>query len=145
MIKEIVFGDKIKGVDYLKRPGVYAIAFNEHGEVATIRTSKGYFLPGGGLEGDENHRECIVREFFEETGYLIQIGEYIGEARQYHYSETMNRHVNSVGYFYKVILKDRSINTIEDDHQLLWLEPQKCAELLFHRHQAWAVLKVTSA
>ena len=34
-------------------------------------------LPGGGLEIGEGTRECLVREFMEETGLTVTVGEHI--------------------------------------------------------------------
>ena len=34
-------------------------------------------LPGGGLEFGEGTRECLVREFWEETGLRVRTGEHI--------------------------------------------------------------------
>ena len=141
-MKEIVFGEKLEGVDYFKRPGVYGIALNEHGEVAIVKTPTGYFLPGGGIEGNESYPECLQREFLEETGYEIQIEKFIGEARQYYYSEELERHVYSIGYFYEVILKNKTMDSIEDDHELQWFEPEKCTKLLLLQNQSWAVLEL---
>lgn len=31
-----------------------------------------WFIPGGGLEGDESFEECCVRELTEETGYIVK-------------------------------------------------------------------------
>src|SRR6478735_5720833 len=39
----------------------------------------GYFtkLPGGGLEIGEGTRDCLAREFMEETGLKVTVGEHI--------------------------------------------------------------------
>lgn len=29
-----------------------------------------YKFPGGGVEGNESHSECLIREVAEETGYI---------------------------------------------------------------------------
>ncbi len=47
-----------------------------------------YMIPGGGLEADENEKDCCIREIKEETGYIIepedsflQIDEYYEDFR----------------------------------------------------------------
>ncbi len=137
---ENIFGEKLDNVEYADRIGIYGIAFNKEGKIATIKTARGYFLPGGGIEDNENHSQCLEREFIEETGYKIEVGRYIGKSSLYHISRT-NQYLNGIGHFYFVSLKDKKCNKIEVDHELLWLESAYCIENLFLEHQAWAVSK----
>ncbi|GEM_PF-5277351 len=74
-INEITFGEKLKNTTYFERKAVYGIVFDE-GKIAAVKTPKGYFLPGGGIERNENHTQCLEREFMEETGYEIEVGRY---------------------------------------------------------------------
>ncbi len=40
-------------------------------KILLIHTNKGdYKFPGGGVEGQESHSECLIREVAEETGYI---------------------------------------------------------------------------
>ncbi|MBZ9689322.1 NUDIX domain-containing protein [Clostridium estertheticum] len=133
-----VFGEKLNGVNYIDRGGVYGIVINEEGKIATIKTPTGYFLPGGGIEKGETHKECLEREFIEETGYEVVIGRYIGKASLYHISK-INQYLHGIGYFYVVNLKCKTSYKIEDDHELLWIEAGECVKGLFLKHQAWAV------
>ena len=55
-----VFGTK-ENVPYADRPGAYLIPIR-NGHVGVVQTPKGYFLLGGGLEGNESHVSCIQRE-----------------------------------------------------------------------------------
>ena len=84
---EKIFGEKIEGIEYKDRAGAYGVAFNEDGYIAVIRTPRGYFLPGGGIEAGENQEECIIREFKEETGYDIEVKQFIGKASTYWFAE----------------------------------------------------------
>ncbi|MBZ9621439.1 NUDIX domain-containing protein [Clostridium sp. FP2] len=137
-VDEKVFGEKLNGVNYIDRTGVYGIVINYDGKIATIKTLSGYFLPGGGIESGETNEECLEREFIEETGYRIKIGRYIGKASLYHTSKT-NKYLHGIGYFYFVNLESKTSNKIEEDHQLLWIEPEECIKGLFLEHQAWSV------
>ena len=136
-----VFGDKLRGVHYTERIAVYGIVISNDGKVATIKTPTGYFLPGGGIENEETHEECLKREFIEETGYEIEIGRYIGEASLYHITKTC-QYKKGIGYFYNVKLKSETENKIEKDRELLWIEPNECVKCLFLEHQAWAISEV---
>jgi 8-oxo-dGTP diphosphatase len=53
----IIFGEKEEGREYIIRPAVYCVMFNcQYNKVAIIQTGDGkYFLPGGGIEGNESH------------------------------------------------------------------------------------------
>lgn len=135
---EKTFGERLEGIEYIERIGVYGIVINNEGKVATIKTPTGYFLPGGGIENGETHKECIDREFIEETGYEVDVKRYIGRSSLYHISKT-NQYLYGIGYFYIVDLKCKTNYKIEDDHDLLWIEPGKCIIRLFLEHQAWAV------
>lgn len=77
-----IFGEKQAGASYRTRPGAYLIAVSG-AQIASIRTPKGFFLPGGGVEPGETHEACILRECLEETGFLVQVGELLGSAESY--------------------------------------------------------------
>ncbi|WP_186430416.1 NUDIX domain-containing protein [Clostridium sp. BSD9I1] len=135
---EKIFGKKLDGVGYIDRIAVYGIVTDGEGKVAVIKTPAGYFLPGGGMENEETHKECIEREFIEETGYKIEIQKFIGRASLYHISKT-KQYLRGIGYFYIVSLENYYAAPIEKDHKLIWLEPNECIKSLFLEHQAWAV------
>lgn len=134
-----IFGEKLSRVNYGERVAVYGIAIN-NGKVATVKTKAGYFLPGGGIEKDESHTECLKREFIEETGYEIEIGRYIGNASIYHETKT-GEYKKGIGHFYIVNLTYDTKNKIEEDHDLIWLDINECSKKFFFEHQAWAVLE----
>lgn len=60
MMKHKVFGVK-ENVKYLDRKGAYLIPF-QNNQVGVVKTPKGYFLLGGGLEKGEYDTDCIKRE-----------------------------------------------------------------------------------
>ena len=43
-----------------------------------------YMIPGGGLEEDEDERECCAREVAEETGFLIEPSECVLEMDEFY-------------------------------------------------------------
>jgi 8-oxo-dGTP diphosphatase len=135
-----IFGEKVAGVEYQKRKGVYAVIFHTtKSEVAVVQTRRGhYFLPGGGIEGNETNEECLKRELLEETGYEIKIGSLIGKALNYFYS-TMNEPICSEGYFYMAEFLHKTGYPVEDDHCLRWLHVEKVEQLLIHEHHQWAM------
>lgn len=138
---EATFGEKLPNETYVDRKGVYAIIINENQEVACVKIPHGYFLPGGGLEGDENHPTCLKRECIEELGWDIKINEYVGCADNYHYSIYRHKYLHSISYFYLATQLEKVAVPIELDHELVWLPIQECLEKLFLKHQAYAVEK----
>lgn len=137
----ITFGKMEPGISYTLRPGVYGIIFNEYKNlIALIETDDGrYFLPGGGLEGSESHAECLVREGIEEMGKILEIGESIGKAQRYFYSQKDHEYYLVEGHFYFARIAGEAGEPIEDDHQLRWLESGAAVNKLFQEHQSWAV------
>jgi 8-oxo-dGTP diphosphatase len=63
-VEEKIFGEKIEGIQYKERAGVYGIAFNGEWHIALVNTPRGYSLPGGGIEPGESHEECIKFLYF---------------------------------------------------------------------------------
>lgn len=58
---------------------VYGILINEHNEVLISDECRGGIsftkFPGGGLEWGEGLKDCLIREFQEELGIDVEIGE----------------------------------------------------------------------
>jgi 8-oxo-dGTP diphosphatase len=136
----IIFGEK-EDKEYIWRPAVYGVMFSEQKDkVAVLRTSRGdYFLPGGGIENNETHEECLKREAMEEMGMVVEMGQYIGSAQQYFSDQDEKNHYLNEGHFYLCFEIKQLAVPKEDDHFLEWCDPNKAIESLFHRHQSWAV------
>lgn len=89
------------------RRGAYGLIFNEKGDVLLqfYRKSKGWYLPGGGLEEKENEREGLIREIEEETGYFdFSIEEKVGTIEDNFFSPIRGEERCLVASVYKVIL-----------------------------------------
>jgi 8-oxo-dGTP diphosphatase len=67
-----VFGTRVDGCPYIVRPGAYAVVRNASGYFAVIRTPRGSYLPGGGVETNETPGETIKREAREEAGLILE-------------------------------------------------------------------------
>ncbi|WP_241964575.1 NUDIX hydrolase [Paraliobacillus zengyii] len=137
----ITFGKREEGKKYIARPAVYSVMFNsQNNKVAIIQTGDGqFFLPGGGIEGNETHEECLKREALEEMGMDIKIVYYIGRANRYFYSTNEFKYYLSKGYFYVCEIEKKVSKPIEEDHFLKWIEPSQAIKILFHEHQSWAI------
>ncbi|MGE7111539.1 NUDIX hydrolase [Lysinibacillus sp. NPDC047702] len=137
----ITFGKKKEDIEYIRRPAVYCLMFDSHKEnIGIIQTIDGkYFLPGGGIENNETHEECLKREALEEMGVDIEIGNFVGYARRYFYSTNENKYYLSEGYFYLCDMGMQINKPKEKEHFLKWIEPIQAIKNLFHEHQSWAV------
>ena len=76
-----VFGEKAP-VPYYDRKGAYLIPVKDN-KIAVIKTPKGLFFLGGGIENGETDEACIRRECLEESGVEVTIGEKIGSAETF--------------------------------------------------------------
>ena len=137
----ITFGKKEEGKEYILRPAVYCVMFNSQDKkVAIIQTGDGkYFLPGGGIEDNETHEECLKREALEEMGMDIKVVNYIGSANRYFFSSNEFKYYLSEGYFYICESGKKVSEPTEEDHSLKWIEPSQAINNLFHEHQSWAI------
>ena len=131
------FGEKKENVDYYDRVGTYAIII-ENNKLATVKTAKGNFLIGGKIEEDESKEECIKRECLEETGYLVEVNDYICKTDSYLLHDEVG-YFHPIGYFYMVKLKGQIKDPIEDDYIFEWIKLSDITDKLFLQHQIWAV------
>lgn len=133
------FGTRLEGIDYIDRPGVYAVMENSLKMIAVVETGSGYFLPGGGIEPGESELEALKREVLEETGYQISTVAEIGEAVEYIKAHSEEKYYRLRSRFYKVNLNSKAGNGIETDHRLVWLCQADAIERLTRQSQAWAI------
>ena len=69
-----------------------------------IRGSYFTKLPGGGLEYGEGTRDCLKREFMEETGLTVEVGDHIYTTDFFQLSAFNNKdQIISIYYFVKAI------------------------------------------
>lgn len=133
------FGKKIDGISYKRRDGAYALILSSTGKIATVRTPRGYFLPGGGIEDGESHEEALIREAREETGYELTVNGYIDTYSQFLLGMTKSIYYELVGNFYECQFGDFVCCKTEDDHELIWMDIESASETLALEYQRHAV------
>jgi 8-oxo-dGTP pyrophosphatase MutT (NUDIX family) len=132
------FGQRIDGISYEARPGAYAIVINADGKVAIMKTSSGFFLPGGGIEQNETTETALVREVREECGWEVIILDKVAEAVQYVHAPGEGFFAKQC-FFYRCSIHGRAASPVEYDHQTLWLEIAEARKRLTHESQSWAI------
>ena len=137
-----IFGNR-ENAKYLDRVGSYVVPVRD-GYVGVVRTPKGYFLIGGGIEGKENPKDAIMRECLEETGYTVSLGELICTAEAY------VKH-SELGYFhpmqsyYKGTLLKKVQEPIENDHIFEWVKYEELKGNMFSQMQNWAIEQIINS
>ncbi|MEE2567009.1 NUDIX domain-containing protein [Hyphobacterium marinum] len=137
------FGKKLPGKPYTKRPCAFGIAANEDGQIACVKITRPSYvrwdLPGGMQEKGETIKRALIREYAEETGLKIKVGELVARTRQYLVKPDGDRRFNRSSYFEVEIRKKAPEGKAEDDHELVWLDPVKAQRRVRDDAAAWAI------
>ena len=131
------FGIKERGLEYIVRPGVYGVLI-DNGRIGVIFSKfyEKYFLVGGGCHPAENEFETLKREGFEEIGFEIEIGNEIGEATEYLFARTENKHFAKICKFYRIFLRDK-IN-LKSETYPVWIGNNQISEM-YHKSHQWII------
>lgn len=133
------FGAPINGIDYIKRLCAYGVILNEKNQVALALCNGDYFLPGGGIEGDESPQECIARECIEELALGVKATDFICNGDLYSQSFKTGKFYHSIGQFYITKLIKQMNQPSEEDHVLVWMDAEDAISKLQLPSQSWAV------
>ncbi|MCR5876085.1 NUDIX domain-containing protein [Phenylobacterium sp. J426] len=137
------FGQPEPGRTYGDRPAAFGIAERD-GKIAAVRVKKPDHaawldLPGGALDPGEGPEEAVVREFAEETGLKVAVGEAYARADQFFVNTSDKAFNNRATFLVLDITGEDAELKVEDDHTLVWLPPHEAIETLRHEAHAWAV------
>jgi 8-oxo-dGTP diphosphatase len=136
------FGLAESGVEYRERPCAFGIAERD-GLIACVRVDRGersYFdLPGGAIDAGEDEAQALAREFREETGLSVRGVRLIGRTSQRFRRSTGEPVRNLSGVWIAEVEGHDPASKIEDDHELVWLDPVRAVSKLRHEAHAWAV------
>lgn len=139
------FGVRDPEKAYRLRPAAFGIC-EQNGLIACVHVTRSdnrsyHDLPGGAVDGMESEAEALIREFGEETGLIARPGALIVRAVQL-FLKSDGEPVENEGGIYEAALtgEDPSLK-VEDDHTLVWLDPQEAVLKLRHESHAWAVAK----
>ena len=139
-----VFGQRVVGASYVRRPSVYALIKNEVGQVAVVRTPQGVFLPGGGIEMGETPEQAVLREVHEECGFGLRLLSRLPDGVQLVHSQAERMHFEKVSTFFAAVVEGHPSGQPEKDHEVLWIVPTEAASLLSHESHRWALRWIAS-
>ena len=137
--REPVFGEREEGAEYVARASAYGLVEGVWGLLALVRTPRGVYLPGGGMEPGETPEEAVVREAREECGLRVRTGAWRARAVQFTYPADEQTHFEKLCVFVEAEVVGCEGCGTEDDHQLVWADSAEAARLLTHESQRWAV------
>lgn len=140
--KEIpVFGEKIAGVDYQYRYGVYGIVSRENkSQICLVQAPNGaFFLPGGEIEANENHARALERELLEELGATATLGRYFGQADEYFYSSHRDKYFCNPAYIYETLEAHFDQAPLEDFNKIFWFDVPTALVKLKRGSHKWGV------
>lgn len=130
-------------IHYLPRPGAYAIILNAQGELLTLETETGVFLPGGGQDPGESLLETLVREGREELGVSMVPINYLLAADDCRYSPLYQQHFQiQAHYFYAEIASD-AVFVTEPKMKAVWRPLSKAVRELTRSNDRWFVPLLT--
>lgn len=131
-----VFGKCISGE--FRRDGAYLL-FARDGKVLLVFTSRGVFLPGGGLEDGEGFVAALERELVEEAGALCSSLHAVCRTIMHYESLTTPEPYTSENWFFTADELTFAIEPTESDHSIIWVDVAEAASMLQLEHQRWAV------
>jgi 8-oxo-dGTP diphosphatase len=133
-----VFGIRIAGCRYTVRPSAYALLRDDDGRIAVVRAARGWFLPGGGIEANEDAEQAVEREAREECGLVIEPRGIVGTATEIVHSPAGHSGFEKESVFVEAVVVGRTPPT-EPDHELVWLSPAEASARLSHESHRWVV------
>ena len=122
---------------YYDREGAYVIPIKDN-KVCIVKTPKGCFLIGGGMDEGESETDCIARECLEETGCNIVIKEKIASSETYCRHSKL-KYFHPIQHYYIGELSAKIKEPLESDHKLEWIDIEETKGKMFAPIQEWAI------
>ncbi|HET9160805.1 MAG TPA: NUDIX domain-containing protein [Caulobacteraceae bacterium] len=137
------FGAPDAGIEYRDRPAAFGLALKDQ-RLALVKVTYAdrasfFDLPGGAIDPGERPEQALIREFGEETGLIVRAGALLTKASQ-RFRKKDGEPVNNRCSFFEAVVEgaDEGLK-IEQDHELVWLEPIEALKVLRLEAHAWAL------
>lgn len=145
MAGPLTFGERDPDLALVMRTTAHGVLMRE-GRLACVAIGDEdliYDVPGGAVDDGETLEQALGREFIEETGLEITVGRYITDVRQYvvNRKDPQEQYFNHAHFFEVSLVGERPDAKIEDDHELIWLEPLEIIKRIRNDGYAWAITK----
>lgn len=137
------FGERRADRAYVDRPAAFGI-LERNGKIALVHIVKAdgaswHDLPGGGVDEGETAEQGVVREFGEEAGLKVSVRLPFAVADQFFINTDGDAWNNRGSFFVLDLQSEQPGLKVEDDHTLVWMEPETAIKTLRHDSHAWAV------
>ena len=123
---------------YIERLSAYAVVRDASGCVALIRTPRGFFLPGGGIEASETPEEATQREALEEAGLIVESRALVGKAIEIVCSPEENACFEKRCVFLEAEVVGQAPSR-DGDHELIWVDFDRAIGMLSPESHRWAL------
>lgn len=134
----LTFGRPEPHVRYIYRPGAYGL-LKKDGKVGVVRSPLGFFLIGGGIEAEETHEACLIREGFEEAGCRLKVGAFLETVEEYVIVQSTGEAYHKRISVYQVDIVSCGHPQLETDHQLIWMDKEAALKVMYLRGQAYLI------
>ncbi len=122
--KEVIYTDingktgKVAVEKLFFRPSVYGVLI-EGNKILLSKQWDGYDFPGGGMKIEENIKDALKREFWEETGLEVEVGDVILTDSSFFKYPYADKYCNSILVYYLVrrVGGKLSIDNCDDNEQ----------------------------
>lgn len=137
------FGERVSNEVYRPRQGAYGVLLRD-GRIAVVQvgyTKFTYDLPGGGIDEGETPEAALKREYLEETGLEVRVGQLLAEFNHYMVHDDGTPYNNHARVYEVEFVRDRPDAKVEDDHELIWLPPLEVIKRLKREGYGWAMVR----
>ena len=120
------------------RPSVYSVLI-EGDKILLSKQWDGYDFPGGGMEIGETIKDALKREFWEEIGLEVEVGDVILADSSFFKYPYADKYCNSILVYYLVkrVGGKLSINNCDDNEQKYlgmpeWIDLNEVEKIKFY-------------